>query len=173
METGAIINALSKRAPLIVIGVLLVAVIGPLVGAPDVLLNSLAFAVGSLAITLWAAKGLPLQSKSNGELGFAGSRERLAFGFSAKGAPRGSSALGLVAGAVTVLSGGQWLAFAGFGLTVVWRIIEARYPADLEIASASGEAALHLHRPNIHLAMGALGCVIVLGIAYLVVFDPI
>ena len=144
MEIGALIDALSKRAPLIVVGVLLFAVVGPWVGVPDAILNILAVAVGSLAIVLWASKGLPLQSKSNGELGFARSRDRIGFGWSARGAPRGAFALGLVAGATTILTGGQSLAFAGFGLTVVWIIIETKYPADGEGASSPRETASQL-----------------------------
>ena len=172
MEIGALIDALSKRAPLIVVGVLLFAVVGPWVGVPDAILNILAVAVGSLAIVLWASKGLALQSKSSGELGFARSRDRIGFGWNARGAPRGAFSLGLVAGATTILTGGQSLAFAGFGLTVVWIIIETKYPADGEGASSPRETASQLHKPNIPFAIVALGCLIALGIAYGVVFDP-
>jgi hypothetical protein len=60
--------------------------------------------------------------------------ERIAYEFAGKGTPRGSYLLAFFAFLTTMLTGFQSaygrLAFAGFGLTVVWVIVNARYPAD-------------------------------------------
>jgi hypothetical protein len=149
MKLGALINTLSKRAPHVVIGVLVASIVGPFVGAPDRLLNASAFVVGCLGLMLWAAKGLPIQFRSNEDLGFIGIRNRLAFELSAKGAPRGFCVLGLAAGATTVLTGGQPLAFAAFMLNVSWGIVETQYPAAAKAAWASDRTATSDPKPNI------------------------
>jgi hypothetical protein len=125
-----LIDVLSKRAPVIAILALLAALIGTWARAPAELLNALAIAVGSLALLLWATRGLPIQFKSREDLGFSRNRDWIAYALAGKGVPRGYYLLGLLGLATMLLSGFNWLAFAGFMLGVVWGIANCRYPAD-------------------------------------------
>ena len=130
MTWAMLIDALSRRAPFVVVVTLLVALVGYWTSAPDWLLTALAIAIGSLALMLWATRCLPLQFKSKEELGFTRTRDWLAYELVGKGAPRGYYILGFL-GVITILfTEFQSLAFAGFALGIVWGIVNARYPAD-------------------------------------------
>jgi hypothetical protein len=130
MGLRELIGVVSERAPVIAGLALLGALLGTWTRAPDALLNAFAIVVGSLALLLWAARRLQLQFKSKEGLGFARNRDWIAYELTGKGTPRGYYPLGALGLAAILLSGFQWLAFAGFMLVVVWGIVNCRYPAD-------------------------------------------
>jgi hypothetical protein len=135
VRAGAILDTVSNRAPTIVVLTLCSALLGAWTGAPDWLANGLAVAIGALALILLAARGRRHSLATPPEkLGFPSLKERIAYEFAGKGTPRGSYLLAFFAFLTTMLTGFQSvygrLAFAGFGLTVVWVIVNARYPAD-------------------------------------------
>lgn len=130
MGLRGLIGVLSRQAPWIAVLALLAALLGTWTRASDAFLNTLAIIVGSLALLLWATRGLPLQFKSKEEFGFSRNRDWLAYELTGKGTPRGYYPLGFLGLATILLSGFNWLAFAGFMLGVVWGIVDCRYPAD-------------------------------------------
>ncbi len=130
MGLRELIPVLSKRAPVIAGLAMLGALLGTWTRAPDALLSAFAIVVGSLALLLWAGRGRPLQLKSKEGLGFARNRDWITYELTGKGTPRGYYPLGAIGLAAILLSGFNWLAFAGFMLVVVWGIVNCRYPAD-------------------------------------------
>lgn len=134
MRLAIIFDALSKRAPVIVVITLCAALVGDWIDAPGWLAKALAIVVGSLALILWAAKGRRHQLKTKEELGFASGTEWIAYELAGKGTPPGYYLLGFFGFLTIMLTGFQsaygMLAFAGFGLGVVWGIVNARYPVD-------------------------------------------
>lgn len=136
MGASAVFDVLSKRAPVIVVVTLITSLFGAWSKAPDWLFNALAIVVGSLALLLWAARGLPRQFKSKEDLGFTRNRDFVAHELAGKGTPRGSYLLGFFGFATILVSGFQTpygtLAFAGLALSVVWGIVNTRYPSDWE-----------------------------------------
>jgi hypothetical protein len=135
MGIRAMVDALSKRAPVIVVVTLCAALVGAWVSVPVWLPNGLAIIVGSLALLLLAARGRRHQFKTPEELGFNRNRDWLAYELAGKGTPRGGYLLGFF-GFLTILLTGQspcaMLAWAGLALGVVWGIVNAEYPADQE-----------------------------------------
>ena len=135
MTAGGFFDTLSKRAPTIVILTLCAALLGAWTSAPVWLANALAAVAGGLALILLAARGRRHSlATPPEELGFHGLKDRLAYEFAGKGTPRGFYLLGFM-GFVTIMLTGVgspygMLAFSGFGLGVVWGIVNARYPAD-------------------------------------------
>ena len=127
---------LQRRAPIIGGMTLLAAVIGEWSGVPVRILDVSAIAIGSLALALWAVRGLPLQHKSKEELGFTRNRDWFAYELTGKGSPRGFNLLGFLGIATVLLTGFQSLAFAGFALIVAWGIVSMRYPNDLNAADS-------------------------------------
>ena len=134
MAIRALIDTLARRAPMIVILTLAISLAGAWTNAPDRLFIALAICVGSLAIVLFATRGLRHQFKSREGLGFTRNRDMFAYVIAGKGVPRGYYLLGILGGLTIFIVGFQSpygvLAFAGFMLSVAWGITNARYPSD-------------------------------------------
>ena len=129
MTGSRLLDHFTSSAPYIASAALVGAIVGELVSAPQSLLSIAAVIVGVFASILWIARGLARQSRSTEERGFKSTRELVAYEILGKGTPRGFKALGFL-GVLTILfSGGQWLAFAGFMLVVVWGIVASRDPS--------------------------------------------
>lgn len=130
------LDALSKRAPTIVVFTLCAALIADWIDAPLWLPKAIAIVVGSLALMLMAARGRQHQFKTREELGFISGTEWIAYELAGKGTPPGYYLLGFFGFLTIMLTGFQSAyampAWAGFGLGVVWGIVNARYPADEE-----------------------------------------
>lgn len=128
------LDALSRRAPLIVAFTLCAALLGAWSGAPDWLANGLAIIVGFLALALLAARGRRNEFRIAEELGSTRSGDWIAYELAGKGSPPGFYVLAFFGILTIVLTGFQtpyaMLAWAGFSLGVVWGIVNARYPAD-------------------------------------------
>jgi hypothetical protein len=135
MGIRAIVDVLSKRAPVIVVVTLCAALVGAWISVPVWLPNGLAIIVGGLALLLFAAKGRRHRFKAREELGSNRSSDWIAYELAGKGTPRGSYLLGFF-GILTIMLTSQspcaMLAWAGFALGVVWGIVNADYPADQE-----------------------------------------
>ncbi len=133
---GNFLDALSRRAPAIVIFTLCAALVAKWVDAPVWLPDSLGVVVGSLALALMAAKGRRHRFKTREELGFTGGADWLAYELAGKGTPPGYYLLGFFGFLTIMLTGFQSAyalpAWAGFGLGVVWGIVNVRYPVDEE-----------------------------------------
>ena len=130
----AILDALSKRAPMLVAFALCAALLGTWSGAPDWLANGLAIIVGFLALALLSARGRQNEFRTAEELGSTRSGDWIAYELAGKGSPPGFYVLAFFGVLTIVLTGVQTpyalLAWAGFGLGIVWGIVNARYPAD-------------------------------------------
>jgi len=130
MSVRSGLDALSKRAPVIVIVTLCAALVSAWVGAPDWLPNWGAIAVAILALVLLAARGRRTRFAA------AEDEERgwLAYELAGKGSPQGFYPLAFFGIVTIVLTGIQTpsakLAWAGFCLGIVWGIVNADYPAD-------------------------------------------
>ena len=136
MGIRAIVDVLSKRAPVIVVLTLCAALVGAWISVPVWLPNGLAIIVGSLALLLLAARRRRHQFETREELGFKRSSDWIAYELAGKGTPRGYYLLGFFGFLTIMLTGFQspyaMLAWAGFVLGVVWGIVNAHYPADQE-----------------------------------------
>ena len=134
MRVRTFLDILSKRAPAIVGFVFGAALLGAWSEAPVWLANGLAITVAFLALALRAARGRRNQFKTTEELGFMRIRDWIAYELAGKGSPPGSYVLGFFGILTIVLTGFQtpyaMLAWAGLLLSVVWGIVNARYPAD-------------------------------------------
>ena len=134
MRVSVFLDALSKRAPNIAALTLCAALVGTWTGAPVWLTNGLAVIVGSLALVLLAARGRRNQFKSAEELGSGRFSDWIAYELAGKGSPPGFYLLGFFGFVTIFLTGFQSPysrpAWAGFFLSVVWGIANARYPAD-------------------------------------------
>jgi hypothetical protein len=133
MGIRAIVDVLSKRAPVIVVVTLCAALVGAWISVPVWLPNGLAIIVGSLALLLLAARRRRHQFETQEESGVR--RDWIAYELAGQGTPRGSYLLGFF-GFLTILLTGQspcaMLAWAGLALGVAWGIVNAHYPADQE-----------------------------------------
>jgi hypothetical protein len=130
----AVLDALSRRAPTLVALTLGAALLGTWTAAPDWLADGLAIIVGLLAVALLAARGRRNEFKIAEELGSSRSGDWIAYELAGKGSPPGFYVLAFFGILTIVLTGFQTpyavLAWAGFGLGIVWGIVNARYPAD-------------------------------------------
>jgi hypothetical protein len=135
MRVATILDAISKRAPTIVILTLCSALLTAWISAPAWIAHVLAAAVGILALILLAARGRR-QSLTTPpeESGFPHLKDRIGYELAGKGTPPGYYLLGFFGFLTIMLTGFEspsgMLAFAGFALAVVWGIVNARYPAD-------------------------------------------
>ncbi len=130
MSVRAGLDALSKRAPVIVIIALGAALVSAWSGAPDWLPHGGAIVVGCLALALLAARG----RRNRFETAEDEERNWIAYELAGKGSPQGFYPLAFFGIVTIVLTGIQTpsakLAWAGFGLGIVWGIVNAHYPAD-------------------------------------------
>jgi len=130
MSVRSGLDALSKRAPVIVIIALCAALLSAWSGAPDWLPHGGAIIVGSLALMLMAAR------RRRDHLGTADDEDRswLAYELAGKGSPQGFYPLAFFGIVAIVLTGMQTpaakLAWAGFCLGIVWGVVNADYTAD-------------------------------------------
>jgi hypothetical protein len=134
VSVRALLDGLSKRAPVVVVIALCAALVSAWTGAPEWLNNDLAICVGSLALVLLASRGRQNQFRTAQELGSSRSRDWIAYELAGKGSPPGFYPLAFFGVVTIVLTGLQTpssrVAWAGFFLGVVWGIVNARYPAD-------------------------------------------
>ena len=130
----AYLDALSKRAPMIVVVTLCAALVSAWSDAPEWLNNGLAIGVGSLALMLLAARGRQIEFRTAHGLESSRSRDWMAYEIAGKGSPAGFYPLCFFGIVTIVLTGLQTPAskpaWAGFLLGVVWGIVNARYPVD-------------------------------------------
>lgn len=130
MSLRAGLDALSKRAPVIVIITLCAALVSAWSGAPDWLPNGAAIVVGSLALVLLLSRG----GRNRFRAAEDENRDWLAYELAGKGSPQGFYPLAFFGIVTIVLTGIQSpsakLAWAGFCLGIVWGIVNAHYPAD-------------------------------------------
>src|SRR4051794_12209382 len=83
----AFLDALSKRAPMIVVITLCAALLSAWSGAPEWLNNGLAIGVGSLGLVLLASRGRQNEFKTAEELGSSRSKDWIAYELAGKGSP--------------------------------------------------------------------------------------
>jgi hypothetical protein len=130
MSVRAGLDALSKRAPVIVIIALSAALVSAWSGAPDWVPNGGAIVVVGLALVLLAAR----DRRSRPGITDDENRGWIASELAGKGSPQGFYPLAFFGIVAIVLTGIQTpssaLAWAGFGLGIVWGIVNAHYPAD-------------------------------------------
>jgi hypothetical protein len=133
VRRGAILDALSKRAPAIVAFTLCAALLADWADAPVELPKGVAIIVGSLAVVLLAARGRrPFNARN--DPGFDSEISWIAYELSGKGTPPGFYPLAFFATVTIVLTGVQspfsLPAWAAFGLAFAWGMANARYPVD-------------------------------------------
>jgi hypothetical protein len=126
---GSMIDALSKRAPSIVVFTLGAALVLAWVNAPLWIPTALAVAVGGLALLLFAARGGRSARRSAED-----ERNWVAWELAGKGTPPGSYLLGFFGFVTIMLTGIQSTyampAWAGLALGLVWGIANRHYPAE-------------------------------------------
>lgn len=133
----AILEELSKRAPAIAIFTFCTGLLCAWLGVPLWLSNSLAILVAVLALAL-ATRGRRHQPNvPEDATSLEGHRNWLSYELAGKGTPPGFYLLGFF-GFVTIMLTGFRLpdaapAWAGFGLAVVWGIVNASYPAEEDL----------------------------------------
>lgn len=125
------INALSRRAPSIVVFTLIAALACAWVGAPMWLPTALAVVVASLGMLLFAARG-----GRNASRNLDDERNWIAWELAGKGTPPGSYLLGFFGFLTLMLIGIQSPysrpAWAGLALGIVWGITNRHYPAETD-----------------------------------------
>ena len=125
------IDALSRRAPSVVVFTLGATLLCAFVGAPAWLPTALAVVVALVALVLFAARG---GGQARGRLD--DSRSWLAWELAGKGTPSGSYLLVFFAFVTIVLTGlnspYSRPAWAGLALGIVWGIANREYPTDEE-----------------------------------------
>jgi hypothetical protein len=123
------IDALSKRAPSIVVFTLSTALLCAWVNAPVWLPTALAVVVGGLAVLLFAARG-GRSARRGGE----DERNWVAWELAGKGTPAGTYVLGFFGLVTIMLTGIQtpyaMPAWAGLALGIVWGISNRHYPVE-------------------------------------------
>ena len=136
VRLGALIDKLSKHAPLIEVFTLCGALVAAWTNAPVWLPNTLAIVVGSLALMLFAARGQRGSLKSTEELGFARNTHWIEYELAGKGTPPGYYVLAFV-GLITIALTGFKSAYArpawaGFALGFVCGLANRTYSIDDE-----------------------------------------
>lgn len=130
MRGSAILDALSKRAPLIVAVTLCAALVSYWVDAPVWLPNGLAIIVGCLALVLMAARGRPSLSVTSDEPG-SSNNGWIAQELAGKGTPAGFYLLEFFGFVTIMLTGFQgpyaMPSWAALALGAAWGISNARY----------------------------------------------
>ena len=123
------IDALSKRAPSIVVFTLGAALVLAWANAPLWMPTALAAVVGGLALLLFAARGGRSARRSAED-----ERNWVAWELAGKGTPQGSYLLGFFGFVTIMLTGIQssyaMPAWAGLALGLVWGIANRHYPAE-------------------------------------------
>ena len=123
------IDALSKRAPSIVVFTLGAALVLAWANAPLWMPTALAAVVGGLALLLFAARG-----GRSARRGAEDERNWVAWELAGKGTPPGSYLLGFFGFVTIMLTGIQssyaMPAWAGLALGLVWGIANRHYPAE-------------------------------------------
>lgn len=123
------IDALSRRAPVIVVFTLGAALFCALVGAPVWVPTALAVVVAGLALLLLVARG-----GRDARRGLDDKRNWVAWEVAGKGTPPGSYLLGFFSFVTVMLTGIQssyaMPAWAAFALGIVWGIANRQYPAE-------------------------------------------
>ena len=129
---GSMIDALSTRAPSIVVFTLCAALVGAWIGAPVWMPTALAIAVAGLALLLFAARGGRGARREAGD-----DRTWLAWELAGKGTPPGAYLLGFFAFVTIMLTGIQSSystpAWAGLALAIVWGLTNREYPTEQDI----------------------------------------
>ena len=134
MGLTEIVDAASRRAPLIIVAAIVAAVAGAWSNAPQWPFYALTLALLMLALIVWGLRGPARLLKSKEQLGFRRNRDWLGFELFAKGTPRGYYALAIVSWLAVVLTGLRFpyaaVAIAGGLLTVAWGENMRRYPLE-------------------------------------------
>lgn len=130
----AILDALSKRAPVIVAITLCAALVSYWVNAPLWLPYGLAIIVGSLALVLMAARGRRSAFATGEGFGSSSSKGWIAQELAGQGTPPGFYLLGFFAFVTIMLTGfeGPYAmpSWAALALGVAWGIINAHYSCE-------------------------------------------
>jgi hypothetical protein len=127
-------DALSRRAPNIVVVTLCAALVGYWTDAPVWLPYGLAIVVGSLAVVVMAARDRRRQARTEQEPGSPGEGNWISQELSGKGSPAGFYVLeffGLVTVMLTGFEGPYAMpAWAGLALGAAWGVANARFATD-------------------------------------------
>ena len=123
------IDALSRRAPSIVVFTLGAALLLAWVNAPVWVPTALAAVVGAIALLLFAARG-----GRSARRGVEDERNWVAWELAGKGTPAGSYLLAFFAFVTIMLTGIQSAyampGWAGLALAIVWGVANRHYPAE-------------------------------------------
>lgn len=134
MRRRAILDALSKHAPAIVVMTLCAALVSYWFSAPLWLPSGLAIIVGGMAVILLAARGRRAEFASTEDPGFSIIQDRIAQELAGKGTPAGFYLLGFFGIVTIMLTGPEGVyatpAWAAFALGAAWGIANARYTTD-------------------------------------------
>jgi hypothetical protein len=134
MRRNLILDALSRRAPTIVVITLCIALVAYWLGAPRWLPYGLAVAVGSIAIVVVAARDRRGQFKAEEELDSTKNESWIAHELAGNGSPPGSYLLGFCGLVTIILTGFQGAyalpAWAGLALAAAWGVANAHHPSD-------------------------------------------
>lgn len=126
----SLIDALSRRAPSIVVFTLAAALLCAWVGAPPWIATALAILVAAIALLLFAARG----GRSARRGADDAQRDWLSWELAGKGTPPGSYLLGFFAFVTIMLTGIEspyaMPAWAALALAIVWGLVNRRYPAE-------------------------------------------
>ncbi len=133
MRGNVILNALSKRVPIIVVVTLCGALVVYSLDAPLWLPYGLSLIVGGIAIVVMAARERRKSTLEN-ELGSDKSQSWIAHELAGNGSPSGSYLLGFFSLVTIILTGFQGAyalpAWAGLALAAAWGVANAQYPGD-------------------------------------------
>lgn len=136
MPRSTLLDALSTRAPMIVVATSCAALVGYWAAVPLWLPYALATVVGALALVVMATRDRRAQLDADDNPANSGGKGWLAQELAGKGSPSGSYLLGFLALVTIVLTGFQGAyalpAWAGLGLAAAYGIANARYPAEEE-----------------------------------------
>ena len=135
MRDSRKLDALSRRAPTIVIVTLCAALVADWADAPLWLPYGLAIVVGCLALAVMASRDRQTPFSPEEGAGVT-NKSWIAHELAGKGSPSGFYVLGFFALVTIVLTGFQGPystpAWAALALGAAWRMANARYPADEE-----------------------------------------
>lgn len=131
MQFNSIIDALSARAPSIVVCTLIISLLSPWVGAPVRAVTALAVVVAGISLLLFAARGGRHSSRRVNH-----NRNWIGWEVAGQGTPPGFYLLAAVSFLTLFLIGFESAyarpAWAAFALAIVWGIANRQYPADEE-----------------------------------------